>query len=173
VSAFIRYYAELISPDVCADIVARFEQDARKTRSPATLAIDRFPQWGDVVDQTLAVLSTVTHRYVADCATFGGTHPRVQPTSLVITRHDPQSATSWRSPTVARPRPLVVVAGFLNDSDGGEIEFEAHEVRLVPRAGTFAVFPTGFEYVCRDARAQSARYVVATTLTFYEQVAHA
>lgn len=172
-SAFIRHYAQLISPDACADIVSRFESDPRKTRSPATLRIDAFPQWRDVVDKILAALADVTRRYVADCPTFGGVHPRVQPTSLVALRRDPQDATSWGPPTSKRPRPIVVVVGFLNDCDDGAIEFEAHDTRLVPRAGTFAVFPTGFEYVCRDARSEAVRYAIVSTLTFPDEVPHA
>lgn len=128
---------------------------------------DDLPDWADLAKALEDALVRAVQMYRADCVSFAQVHPVLATTGYAIARRDPDGGGGdWHAPSFVRPRPVVAVVVFLNDVDGGELAFEAHAPRFAPRAGLFLLFPTGFEYVYREAAPATPKYTMTTFLTF-------
>ena len=161
-AGFIREYASLLPRDACTALIREAAASGADVFATSTVRVDVPAALVPAIDD---VLARAVLAYSSDCATFAAIHPRVVPTRHAVERLAAcEGAGRWRAPTTIRPRPILCVLGFLDDG-WGELEFEEQPHRIVPRAGTIAMFPTGFEYVYRET-ASSPCHMLTTCLTY-------
>ncbi len=162
---FIAVYPNVISDDMCAEIVRRFEADPR--RQPSHVFADKKPElrsgtllniggddnWKEIKQLLLAKFSECLHDYAKQFKSLENIlREDCEISGFVIERVDPGQGFNWHidsGPKGTHDRFLSVLY-YLNDVDeGGETEFEFQDFKFTPRAGSLVMFPPYWTHIHR------------------------
>lgn len=181
---FIAEFPGMVAPEVCEDIIARFERDpsrkpsvvmsggavraAAQIRTGTVLPIERYmdDDWRKVTDELTPILVDAMNRY---CGLHPGLQALADAEGLVCTRPmvervDPGQGFDWHADQAAAHRSRVV-AGLLylrTIHDGGHTEFRVQQRKVQPEAGKIVLFPPDWTHVHRGVTpAHERKYVMS------------
>ena len=170
-------YREALSPDVCRDMIERFESDARRhasatqdgvnvsARSGTQLQMASLPEWAGFKTLVTEVSTERLHDYARR---FQAIEMILKFESVVfsapiIERVDPGQGYTWHidsGPSRTEGRFLSVLA-YLNDvKAGGTTDFPMQGASFQPCQGTMLLFPPFWMYPHRGAPPRSTKYVL-------------
>ena len=170
-------YREALAPDVCRDMIERFESDARRhasatkdgvnvaVRSGTQLEMASLPEWADLKTLVTDISTERLHDYARrfEAIEFILKFENFVFSSPIIERVDPGQGYNWHidsGPSRTERRFLSVLA-YLNDVDaGGMTDFPMQGASFQPRQGTMLLFPPFWMYPHRGAPPRSAKYVL-------------
>ncbi len=186
---FIRIYPDLIDPFLCKAIIDRFDGDERRhagrigarvstredpgLKRSTDLEIRTLADWEYLCRPLDQAMSQSLRRYREDVPNFGDTHRMaLRETAYQVQCYQPNGSDGfdWHADIADRAsadRVLAMIA-YLNDvAEGGETEFRAQEVKVVPRRGTICWFPPSFPYMHRGAVPRSGpKYIITCFLSY-------
>jgi 2OG-Fe(II) oxygenase superfamily len=163
---FIGVYPNVLAPELCADIIRRFEEDPRQQasetaagrgtgRTGTQLKIAGRESWADVNAAVMDAFNRCLHDYAGkyraiefllreNCAISG----------FVIERTHPGQQFDWHidSGPAQTYRTFLTCLLYLNDvEDGGATEFAYQRTAVRPKAGTLTFFPPYWTHLHRGA----------------------
>lgn len=175
---FVAVYEDVLSADLCEDIIARFEAEEahhvrrgmRNIRAFTELNIDELPEWRPI-------LETLEGTAKECFAKYRESHPGMFPPhhefeSFRIKRYQPgkgevfsRHVDAYDNITALR---FLVLFWYLNDVDeGGETWFPALKVRVRPRRGRVLMFPPFWMYEHAGLKPVSNdKYIIGSYFTF-------
>lgn len=179
---FIRWYDNALEPQLCRDIVARFDGDRRvvvgkvsgnmgpevdlagKQTSELILPDDG---WNDVKQALQTSLGQWLGRYQTDVKFLAGSdHKDLHAEPLRIKKYEVGGQFSWHidcNSSQNQTRCLAVQWYFNTVDKGGHTEFEDQAMSIKPEEGRLAFFPVGWTYRHRGAPPESGPKYVCTT----------
>lgn len=182
VSHFIRWYDDSLSPEMCKDILSRFDKDPRrmvgkvsgnqgpetdlKAKQTTELIIPN-DGWSDIISALQQSLSVGLGKYVADVKFLAGSdHKDLHCEPLRIKKYDIGGQFSWHIDCNSSQNASRVLAAqwYFNDvAEGGATEFEDQDAAIACKAGRLAFFPVAWTYRHRGAPPSSGPKYVCTT----------
>jgi hypothetical protein len=181
VAQFIRWYDDALSPEVCDDIISRFEQDPR--RAAGMVSGNQGPEmdmaakqtteliipndWPDIIQAPQQSLSVGLGKYQADVKFLAGSdHRDLHCEPLRVKKYDIGGQFSWHIDSNSAQNASRVLAAqwYFNDvEDGGATEFEDQKMAIPCKQGRLAFFPVGWTYRHRGSPPRSGPKYVCTT----------
>ena len=178
---FIRWYDDSLSPEVCQDIIDRFEKDPRRmvgkvsgNHGPETdLAGKQTTEliipndWENIIQALQQSLSVGLGKYQADVKFLAGSdHRDLHCEPLRIKKYDIGDQFSWHIDCNSSQNASRVLAAqwYFNDvAEGGATEFEDQDAAIPCKQGRLGFFPVAWTYRHRGAPPKSGPKYVCTT----------
>ena len=175
----IKVYDDAVPPELCDEIIARFEQDTEnhidrnqeKERSFVELNLTSLPAWAETKAQLLESTGQYISSYQEDSQLLQlpeqFTHEDYR-----IKRYSPERNHVFgdhldiaNSKTAMR---FMVLIWYLNDvQEGGETHFREFDVSVKPVKGRLLMFPPFWMYMHAGLQPISGqKYIVGTFLTY-------
>lgn len=178
-SDHIRVFENAFSADLCAKIIARFDQDPRVAPDPQPdyskrtyLNISQCSDWLLINAQVCRILNELTAAYFQRPPELAhGTHHEWSDDGYVVARYAVGDTCIMHvdGQTPVAPQNGLRLATFLvylNDVDsGGETAFPLQERTISPALGRAIIFPVGFTHPHAVLPAASPRYILQTWIT--------
>jgi hypothetical protein len=169
VTQFIRWYDESLSPEVCREIIRRFESDPRRmvgkvsgNQGPETdlkgkqtteLILDN--AWGDIQQELQKSMSVGLGKYQRDVKFLAGSdHKSLYAEPLRVKKYDIGGQFSWH---------IDCNSAQNHTRDGGHTEFEDQHMSIPCKEGRLGLFPVSWTYRHRGAPPLSGPKYVCTT----------
>ncbi len=170
--SFIQVYPDVVSKDVCAEIIRRFEADPRvraswgsdfdqpRNRSGSMLEIGRLPEWRDLTEIVMVAMEEPIHHYADVFMAFKNVlmTDKCYLSLPLMERIDPSQGFDWHfdgnTPGIER-RVLANILYLADVADGGETQFAYQRAVIAPKAGSMAVFPPFWTHLHRGASPES------------------
>jgi hypothetical protein len=199
-SDFVRLYRGLVTPEVCRDIIARFDTSPRryagrvigyaglKRCSELAIAPQLTPDWPASINEALnKAVGDAFRSYVVDVPSFRYMDPVVRnnavSTAHQLQRYEPGAKTfddggegfGWHIDAgmlVSCTRYLAVIVYLNTVEDGGETEFQVQGLKIKPDKGAVLLFPPTFEYPHRGCTPRSGPKYIATSFFVHPMPAH-
>ncbi len=165
---FISEYPNAVSGELCETIIARFEQDPRRTPSAAyakgqpvthnlrtgtQLVCDAAGDWADIVETIVPALQSTLASYAQEYPALNTVleHEGLDCTGPVIERVDPGQGFAWHydQTSFSRQRVLAGLLYLKTIEDGGYTEFKAQNVSVRSEAGKIVLFPPYWTHMHR------------------------
>ena len=179
---FIRWYDDALAPEICQDIITRFEHDDRKMvgmvsgnqgaevdlkGKQTSELILQSDDWADIIDTLQQNLFTYLDTYSTDVKFLAGSdHKELQGEPLRLKKYDIGGQFHWHIDCNSqrnRTRALAIQWYFNTVDEGGHTEFEDQNARIQPVEGRLAFFPVAWTYRHRGAPPSSGPKYVCTT----------
>ena len=180
-SDLIVAYPGALSPDMCREMINRFESStqqydsvtaagAKPGRRGAMVNMSSLPAWADikktVTEKTVACLHDYADRFQG--IKFILELENVFLSSPVIERYRETEGFNWHidsGPQETATRFLSSLT-YLNDvAEGGRTEFPMQGLEITPRAGTMVLFPPYWMFPHRAAPAHDVKYKMTAYFT--------
>lgn len=178
---FIRWYDESLSPEVCREIIRRFEADPRRmvgkvsgNQGPETdlkgkqtteLVLDN--AWGDIQQELQKSMSVGLGKYQRDVKFLAGSdHKSLYAEPLRVKKYDIGGQFSWHIDcnSAQNHTRVLAVQWYFNDvAEGGHTEFEDQQMSIPCKEGRLGFFPVSWTYRHRGAPPLSGPKYVCTT----------
>jgi hypothetical protein len=170
--SFIQIYPDVISRDICTEIITRFENDPRirpswgnKSDKPANrtgsmLDIGYLPDWADLTNYVTAQIEERIHHFSEVFLSFKSVlmTGECYLTPPLLERIVPDQGFDWHSdgsmPKVER-RVLALILYLADVPEGGETQFAYQGAGVSPTAGSLVVFPPFWTHLHRGATPKS------------------
>lgn len=178
---FIRTYDDVLTADLCADAISRFEASPNRfdglvnsaDGSPETrsdhkqtteLFISNDPAWRDIEDVLKREYIEYTNRYAQEFSEIRNIPGELSSEPFRIKKYDIGGFFSWHIDCGGTDfNRLLAVQFYFNDvEEGGETEFEYQSVSVKSVRGRLAIFPTLWTYRHRGAEVVSNPKYVCT-----------
>lgn len=165
---FIRLYDNVVSPQLCQDVISRFEEDKqgqspsmtnsgledtvrKSTFIPLTLRSKVMPlHWGYADDAISDCIGKVWDMYYRDMDFHTFVSPDIRDENYEIHRYgagDGHYNLHIDSGTLSTAHRFLSMLVYLNDIEkGGETCFPNWDVEVSPKQGSVAVFPSAFTH---------------------------
>lgn len=181
--SFIFEIRNALTPEICAEMVRRFEassaqhylgrvgqiaQQDQSIKRSTDLAVSGNPEWADI-DQILFRSMALTVRVMRE--KFPYFHGPFKDMGYNLQRTEPGEFYHWHIDGGSHEfsqRQLVAI-WYLNDVDGpgGETEFLFQNVKIKPEQGKLLLFPPFWTHEHRGATLQhGVKYIATTWLVF-------
>ena len=179
---FIRWYDDALAPEICQDIITRFEHDDRKMvgmvsgnqgaevdlkGKQTSELILQSDDWADIIDTLQQNLFAYLDTYSTDVKFLAGSdHKELQGEPLRLKKYDIGGQFHWHIDCNSqrnRTRALAIQWYFNTVDEGGHTEFEDQNARIQPVEGRLAFFPVAWTYRHRGAPPSSGPKYVCTT----------
>lgn len=179
---FINVYPGTFSPELCRELIARFEADPRifpsatatrsapKVRSGTMLDLARHGEWADICARYHEATERNLRAYGAAVPAMAGflTSPGVTRGSPVMERIQPGQGFEMHVDASfgGTHRRLLACLLYLNDvAEGGFTEFPYQRIRVQPQAGSMVLFPPYWTHPHRGASPVSnVKYKISSYL---------
>lgn len=175
----IKLYPNVLAPEFCQKVIARFEADARKAPDPQPdystrhyLNISRCNDWFAINLEFCKAVNRVIGDYFARPAKLAAaTHAEWSDDGYVVCRYDVGDACILHVDGQCSEAPnnglrLATLVFYLNDvAEGGETWFPLQDVKVKPRQGHAVVFPVGYTHPHEVLATQSQRFIMQTWIT--------
>ena len=177
---FITIY-QALDKDVCRDIIALFDSDKNKWRGKIGSTSDEYHEHDAKVSWDLEILNEGIWHDI-----FQRIHPQIQicineyiARSPILSAYDLQGSGykiqmypknegyfRWHADSVGEfsGDRVVAMVLYLNDVEkGGETEFYHQGIKVSPREGHLALFPSGWNYMhCAHKPESGDKYMIST-----------
>ncbi len=179
---FIRYYDKALAPEICRDIISRFDADENTivgrvsgnegseidlAGKQTTELILQSDGWTDIMQELQNNLFKYLEMYTKDVKFLAGSdHQQLTAEPLRLKRYDIGGQFHWHIDSNSkrnRTRCLAAQWYFNDVAKGGHTEFEDQKVKVKPVEGRIAFFPVGWTYRHRGAPPKSGPKYVCTT----------
>lgn len=175
----IRQWDKGFSPDLCAQIIARFEQDRRVQPDPQPdystrkyLNISKCGDWRILNTRICQRSDELTGSYFKQKGPLANaTHHEWTDDGYVVSRYDVGDACIMHVDGQCSVAPqnglrLATLLIYLNDvDDGGETWFPLQKLKIKPKRGRAVMFPVGYSHPHQVLPAKSTRYILQTWIT--------
>ncbi|MGF7159951.1 hypothetical protein FHS85_001574 [Rhodoligotrophos appendicifer] len=179
---FIRWYDDALSPELCREIVTRFDKDKR--RMVGKVSGNKGPEvdlkgkqttelilpddgWADIKQELQKSLAANLALYTRDVKYLAGSdHREVFAEPLRVKKYEIGGQFSWHidnNSSQNQTRTLAVQWYFNDVAEGGRTEFEDQHMGIDCVEGRLAFFPVGWTYRHRGAPPASGPKYVCTT----------
>jgi hypothetical protein len=166
--SFLNIYPDVISSEICKEIIARFNRDSRvkpshtKTsdtphdRTGTMLQIGILPEWEDITDTVRQAIEERIHHYAETYLSFKRVlmTDKCVLTPLQLERIDPGQKFDWHadggSPETNN-RALATLLYLADISIGGQTQFAFQMSEVQPQAGSLLLFPPYWTHLHRGA----------------------
>ena len=160
-------YEGALTPEMCREIIARFEQDERQYKSRTAdgtgtgrqgtmVNMSADPSWAElkqaVTDKMVACMHDYAKRHQS--LEFILRHEEIFLSSPIIERFEPSQDFPWHIDSGPRntANRFLSALSYLNDvEEGGGTEFPLQALTLAPKAGTIVIFPPFWLFPHRGA----------------------
>lgn len=190
---FIRLYADVISADLCEQIINRYDANpaihrdgwvgnnviARNIKRCREVPLS--DHWRDLDNAVFDGVKRLIDNYAKDVPFFGLIKgaSNIKDTYYIMQVYSPAGAATfedgadgfdWHADAIGaitRDRILAVII-YLNDVErGGETQFRSQPVTVKPKSGYALVFPPTFDYEHRGQPPVDTRKIILTTFIVY------
>lgn len=179
---FISVFPETFSPELCREVIHRFEADSRafpsatatrsapKVRSGTMLDLAQHREWADICTQYHQATERNLQAYGAAVPSFTGflSSPGVTRGTPVMERIEPGQGFDMHVDASfgGTHRRLLACLLYLNDvAEGGFTEFPFQRIRVQPKAGSMVLFPPYWTHPHRGASPVSnVKYKISSYL---------
>ncbi|MFK7888176.1 MAG: 2OG-Fe(II) oxygenase family protein [Gammaproteobacteria bacterium] len=180
---YFAVYENQLSPEVCRDIITRFEADSRKVKGmvgrgdkgvvdPSVKATTELllwtsrEGWEDVNDALLSSLKACLAEYMTS---FGPAFPiALAPEEPRITRYKAgEGFLQWHSDNIGRsPTRVLTAIWYLNTvKRGGETHYPWQDIAIAPVEGRLVLCPVGWPFMHRgNPPVGGPKYILITQL---------
>jgi hypothetical protein len=166
--SFLSIYPDVISPEICKEIIARFNQDSRvkpshtkgndtpTNRTGTMLGIGILPEWEEITDTVRMAIEERVHHYAETYLSFKRAlmTDKCLLTPLQLERIDPGEGFDWHSDGGTPETNNRVLATLLYLADipsGGQTQFAFQMSEVQPQAGSLLLFPPYWTHLHRGA----------------------
>lgn len=176
---FIKVYENVLTPEFCQKVMAKFDQDERVTPDPQPdystrkyLNISECPEWMRINLEFSRIANRLVSAYFAREGDLEpATHYETSDDGYVVSRYDPGDAVIMHVDGQCSVFPhnglrLATLLFYLNDvAEGGETNFPLQDIKVRPQQGKAIMFPVGFTHPHSVLPAKSGRYIMQTWIT--------
>ena len=175
----VRLYDDALSPELCDEILARFEKDKRVAPDPQPdystrkfLSVSQYPDWMSLNAKLCLVVNDLVGDYFARPDHLAAaTHQEWSDDGYIVSRYDVGDTCIMHVDGQCAFYPqnglrLATLLFYLNDVEsGGETWFPLQDLKVAPKRGRAVMFPVGFTHPHEVLAAQSTRYIMQTWIT--------
>ena len=169
--SFLNIYPDVISPEMCKEIIDRFNQDSRVTpsntqgndtpsdRKGTMLGIGTLPEWQEISTIVSQGIEERIHHYAETYLSFKRVlmTDKCALTPLQLERIDPGQGFDWHSDASTPETNKRVLATILYLADipsGGQTQFAFQMSGIQPQAGSLLLFPPFWTHLHRGETPQ-------------------
>ncbi|MGB0575550.1 MAG: 2OG-Fe(II) oxygenase [Alphaproteobacteria bacterium] len=174
--SFLNIYPDVISPEICKEVIARFNQDSRVTHSKTQgndnpsdrkgqmLGIGILPEWQEISAMIQQAIEERIHHYAETYLSFKRVlmTDKCVLTPLQLERIDPGQGFDWHSDASTpetNNRVLATILYLADISSGGQTQFAFQMSGIQPQAGSLLLFPPFWTHLHRgETPAQGTKY---------------
>jgi hypothetical protein len=164
--SFLNIYPDVISAEICKEIITRFNQDSRVKpsntqgndtpldRTGTMLGIGILPEWEEIADTVQQAIEERIHHYAETYLSFKRVlmTDKCELTPLQLERIDPGQRFDWHSDAGTPETNDRVLATLLYLADipiGGQTQFAFQMSEVQPQAGSLVLFPPYWTHLHR------------------------
>lgn len=188
---FIDVYENVLAPDVCKDIIRRFEEDTEnhyqgvvaagntgqvmvntKQKVCTELSISFHPNWKDIDEIIFEAVSTIYEKAAASHYGLGRIKGVMVDEGYRIKRYMPGGHEFFDIHAdcsgFSQAHRQLIIFMYLNDVEvGGETEFPDHGIKIQPREGMAVSFPPFWTHThIGHAPMSGPKYAITAWMTF-------
>lgn len=180
---FIRWYDNALAPEICREIIRRFDADPRKSagkvsgnagpeldlkgKQTTELVVSEYKPWSDIEQALQKSLSVGLGLYQRDVQFLAGSdHRELYCEPLRVKKYDIGGQFSWHIDCNSAQNHTRCLAAqwYFNDvAEGGATEFADQKMAIPCVEGRLAFFPVCWTYRHRGSPPQSGPKYVCTT----------
>ena len=187
---FIRFYDQIIAPEVCEQAIARFDASAdtspgRVLKSDGNTAVDLSvkrtteliisgrPQWNDIETALQAGFVECVNRYASEFPHIESMSGNMTSEVFRLKKYEQDGFFDWHIDSGGKNQARVIAIQFyLNDvHQGGATEFKFQDTAVAAVQGRVAIFPTLWTYLHRGAPVISNEKYVCTNFVLITNTA--